>query len=193
MANSIMSLVKKLPVYAVDIKANLEKIFLQDTNQYLTQEELYSVALTIGYALRHEHVLNNIRADAKIILEDANANACKVAAVMMSMNNIFYNFKDILGDEEIDKMDSGLEMHSIHNINIDMKIFEMCCLAVSILNKCQYCVKVHENKLAKRGVTKESMLEVAKITSVLTATVTAMDIERLRSYDFILRGASVDD
>ncbi len=193
MAHSIMSLMKKLPVYAVDIKDNLEKIFLQDTNQYLAQDELYSVALTVGYALGHEHVLNNIRADAKIILEDASANACKVAAVMMSMNNILYNFKDMSGNKEICKMNSGLVMTSMNNIGIDMKIFEMCCLAVSILNKCQYCIKVHENKLTTKGVIAESLLEIAKVTSVLAAIVTAMDIEKLRSYDFILREASVDD
>jgi alkyl hydroperoxide reductase subunit D len=193
MAHSIISLVSKLPVYAVDIKDNLENIFLKDTNQYLQQDELYSVALTVAYALGNEHILNNIRADAKMILEDSNANACKVAAVMMSMNNILYNFKDMSSNAEVCNMNSGLTMASLNNIGIDMKIFEMCCLAVSILNKCKHCIKVHEGKLIKKGVIPESLLEIARVTSVLAATVTAMDIEKLRSYDFILREASVDD
>lgn len=193
MANGIISLVKKLPVYAVDIKKNLEEIFLKDTNEYLTQEELYSVALTVGYALRHENVLNNIRADAKLVLEDANANACKVAAVMMSMNNIFYNFKDMSEDSEIDLIDSGLSMTSLKDVGVDIKIFEMCCLATSILNKCKYCIKVHEKKLINKDVSKKTFVEIAKVVSIISAAAVAMDIERLRSYDFVVREASVDD
>jgi alkyl hydroperoxide reductase subunit D len=193
MANGIISLVKKLPVYAVDIKKNLEEIFLKDKNDYLTEEELYSVALTVGYALRHENVLNNIRADAKLVLEDSNANACKVAAVMMSMNNIFYNFKDMSEDHEIDGIDSGLSMTSLHDIGVDMKTFEMCCLAASILNKCKYCIKVHEKKLTNKGTAKGTFVEIAKVVSIISAAAVAMDIERLRSYDFVVREASVDD
>lgn len=193
MASGIASLVRKLPVYAVDIKTNLEKIFLKEVNDFLSQDELYSVALTVGYALGHEHVLNNIRADAKLFLEESNATACKVAAVMMSMNNTFYNFKEMSGDDEIKNAESGLMMNTINNVSIEMKIFEMCCLAVSILNKCEYCIKVHQKKLSKRGVTKEAFMEIARVVSVLSAAVSVVEIERLRSYDFIAREANIDD
>lgn len=193
MANSIASLIKKLPNYATDIKENLGNIFTQN-NPYLTQEELYAIALTIGYTLKHENVLNSIRADAKLVLEDTAANACKIAAVMMSMNNMFYNFKSMTDDAEIEQMESRLKMSSLQSLNVDMKAFEMCCLAVSIFNKCHYCIKIHQKKLLKRNVSKETLLAIGRIVAVLFATVTAIDIESLRSYDFIVRGeASVDD
>lgn len=193
MPNGIVSLVKKLPVYAIDIKSNLEKIFLHEKNEYLSQEELYSVALAVGYALRHEGVLNSIRADAKLVLEDAHATSCKSAAVIMSMNNCFYNFKDMNADDEIKNAASNLSMSALHNVEIDMRLFEMSCFAVSILNKCKYCIQAHQKKLSKRNVSHDAFLEVARVVSVLSAAVVAMDIEKLRSYDFIVREAGMGD
>lgn len=192
MTHGITSLIKKLPSYAFDIKTNLNKLFTE-TNSYLSQEELYSVALTIGYALKHENILNNIRADAKLVLEESNATACKIAAVMMAMNNCFYNFKDMNENEEIKSADSGLEMSMLQNIDVNMKLFEMSCLAVSILNKCKYCINIHQKKLSKKNVNANAFLEIARIVSTLSAAVTAMNIEKLRSYDFVVREASVND
>ena len=193
MTNGISSLVKRLPSYAIDIKSNLKKLFLSDRNNFSSQEELYSVALTVGYALRNETLLNSIRSDAKLVLEETHANACKTAAVMMSMNNCLYGFKDLCGDEEIKAFDSELDMTTIANPGNEMLLFEMSCLAISILNKCKHCIEVHQKKLLKRNVSKNTFMEIARIVSVLSAAAVAIDIEKLRSYDFVVREASVDD
>ena len=193
MTNGISSLIRKLPTYATDIKNNLTKLFLNRENELLSQEELYSIALALGYALRHESVLNSIRSDAKLILEESHANGCKAAAVIMAMNNCFYSFKDLSNDDEINNFESGLEMTTIVNPGIDIKLFEMICLALSILNKCKYCVNVHQHKLLKKNVKKSTFMEIGRIVAVLSATVVAIDIENLRSYDFVVREASVDD
>lgn len=193
MTNGINSLVKKLPSYAIDIKNNLTKLFSNENNELLSQEEVYSVALAIGYALRNESVLNSIRSDAKLILEESHANACKAAAVIMAMNNCFYGFKDLCADKEMNDFESGLDMTIITNPGIDIKLFEMACLALSILNKCKYCIEIHQHKLIKQGLQKKTFMEIAKIVSVLSAAVVAIDIEKLRSYDFVVREASVDD
>ncbi len=193
MTNGISSLVRKLPSYASDIKTNLTKIFLSTENNFLSEEELYLVALTVGYALRHETVLNSIRSDAKLVLEESHANACKAAAVIMAMNNCFYGFKDLCNDEEINGFEANLDMTTIQNPGIDIKLFEMACLAISILNKCKYCIDIHQKKLIKKSVSKETFVEIARVVSVLSAAAVAMDIEKLRSYDFVVREASVDD
>ncbi len=193
MSNGIKSLIKKLPFYASDIKINLEKIFINEPNDFLSQEELYIVALTIGYALRHENVLNNIRADAKLVLEENHATACKTAAVMMSMNNCFYGFKDLCEDANLKAAESGLAMSSLANVDVNLTLFEMSCFAISILNKCKYCIGVHQKKLIKKNVSNNALLEIARVVSVLSASASAIDIEKLRSYDFVVREASVDD
>jgi alkyl hydroperoxide reductase subunit D len=192
MTNGIATLIRKLPNYASDIKINLEKIFITN-NEHLSQEALYSIALSIGYALQHEYILNHIRTDAKTVLENVDATACKIATVVMRMNNMFYNFRDMVEDDEIKSIDSGLSMVTLNDVGTDIMIFEMCCLAVSIINKCKYCIMVHKNKLLKREVTKDAIVEIAKIASVLAASADAMQIEYLRSYDFILRDANMDE
>ncbi len=192
MANGIATLIRKLPTYASDIKINLEKIFLNN-NQYLAQEALYSVALSVGYALKHEYILNHIRADAKTVLENVDATACKIAVIIMRMNNMFYNFRSMANDDEIISIESGLSMLSLQDTGTDTAIFEMCCLAVSIVNKCEHCITVHKNKLLRRNISREAMVEIARVASVLAAAMEAMEIERLRSYDFVLRDASMDE
>ena len=188
----MLSIIKNLPTYSQDIKENLDKIFFKKPNSELTDEELYSVALALGYALGEESLLKAIRADAKLILDEKDATASKMAAVLMSMNNSFYNFKEMVQDEDIDKMESGLKMEGL-KLPEKKKVFEMSCLAISILNKCNYCIKIHKNKLLSKGVTKETIVAIARLVGVLSATKTTLIIESQRSYDFLVRKSFNDD
>jgi alkyl hydroperoxide reductase subunit D len=182
----MLSVIKNLPNYAQDIKDNLERIFIIKPNPYLSEEELYSIALALGYALGVENLLKAIRGDAKLILEESDATTSKMAAVLMSMNNSFFNFKEMIEDEEIDKSESGLKMEGL-NLPEKKKNFEFCSFAISILNKCHYCIKIHKNKLINKGVSKDSLMEVARIVAVLSAAKTTLIIEEQRSYDFVIR------
>jgi alkyl hydroperoxide reductase subunit D len=188
----MLSIIKNLPTYAQDIKENLDKIFCKKPNTFLTEEELYSISLALGYYLQEESLLKAIRAEAKLILGDKDATASKMAAVLMSMNNSFYNFKEMIEDDEIEQMESGLKMEGL-KLPEKKKIFEMSCLAISIVNKCHYCIKVHKNKLLNKGVTKEIIVEIARVASVLLALKTTLIIESQRSYDFLVRKSFNDD
>ncbi len=188
---TIRNLIKKLPDYSEDIKLNLEELFLKDS-QLLTKQQLYGVALSIGYSLKHEVLLNSIRGEAKMFLEEIDAQACKIAVVMMSMNNTYYNFAHNVSVIDLANINSGLHMQSVLHPMVDPMDFELYCLAVSILNGCKYCVDVHTKKLIKRGFEILSISYIARIVSVLRATRDSLEIERMRSYDFIAREPSIE-
>ncbi len=188
---SIAKIIKKLPEgYAKDIKHNLEAIF--KGMEGLSSEQLYGVALTAGYYLKNEQMLNHIRGEAKLHLEESYADACKMAVVLMAMNNTYYRFAhDMVDDAEIKAMQTDLQMEVLHNPGIPLVDFEVLCLAVSILRGCKTCVQIHIKKLQKRGFNKVAIRNIGRVVSVFCAVAEALEIETLRSYDFAARGPSL--
>ena len=188
---SILGVIMKLPDYASDIRDNLLAIF-QENQVALDQKQLCGVALAIAYSLKHEQLLNGIRAEAKLYLEDVDANACKIAATMMAMTNTYYKFTGMMEDLDYRKMESGLKMLSLSNTEIPKAEMDLYCLGVSILNGCEYCTVAHTKRVISAGLSKEAVRDVARIAAVLQAAVNALEIERMRSYDFVVRDASMD-
>ncbi|MBS0236140.1 MAG: carboxymuconolactone decarboxylase family protein [Proteobacteria bacterium] len=190
---SIAKIIKKLPqTYASDVKVNLINIFESGPVEGLSVEQVYGIALTAGYALGNEQMLNAIRADAKLHIEEAHADACKMAVVLMAMNNMYYRFtKDLLEDSEIKSMESNLSMELLSKHNINDEDFEVFCLAASIIGGCKWCIAVHSKKLTKRGMSKIGLRNIARIVSVINAAVSALELEGMRSYDFASRGPNL--
>ena len=188
---SILGIIRKLPDYAVDIRDNLIAIF-QENQVVLDQKQLCGVSLAIAYALKHEQLLNGIRAEAKLYLEDVDANACKIAATMMAMTNTYYRFTSMIDTLDYRKMEPELKMLSLSYTEVPKNEMDLYCLGVSILNGCEYCTVVHTKRVVNAGFAKEAVRDVARIASVLQAAVNALEIERMRSYDFVVRDASMD-
>jgi len=188
---SILGIIKKLPDYASDIKDTLYSIF-EGSDVNLTQKQLYGVSLAIAYSLKHEQLLNEIRAEAKLYLEDIDAKACKVAATMMAMTNTYYRFRGMIEDPAYENIESKLKMSSLNNSEIEKEEMDMYCLSVSILNGCKHCILVHIKRLEVSGLTKEAVNDIVRIAAVLQAATNALEIERMRSYDFVVRDVSMD-
>jgi alkyl hydroperoxide reductase subunit D len=187
---SIDVIADRIPSYADDIKLNLMEIFSNEV-EGLTVQQVYGIALSCCYKLKHEVLLNNFRNEAKVILDDAQLSATKKAAAIMAMNNTFYSFSNNMKDEEIKKMPPALHMHVLTDHGIDKTDFEMYLVGVSILNHCEYCVNFHTSRLLRHGVAKIAIRNIARIAAVLKAVVEVLEIERLRNYEFIARESNL--
>lgn len=185
----LTSLVKRLPFYAEDVKQNIKELFSKEL-EGLTIRQMYGVALAAGYYLKNEQMLNDIRAEAKIHLEEADATAAKFAVVVTSMTSTYYNFNAGVTDEEIRNLPTGLQMNAYSDPDPSFpKVdFELYCLVVSIFLKCKYSTDLHSRTLIDLGVSREAINNVAKIAAVLRAAKAALEIENIRSYEFIARG-----
>jgi len=185
------TLIKKLPEYAADIKINLDELFSEKTSSIFAPSQLYGVALSVAYSLRCEALLNSIRAEAKIHLEESEAQTCKVASVMMGMNNVYYRFLYTAEDtEQLIRENISPQMLNMRAIKDEN--FDLYCLAVSILSGCKYCIDVHIKKLTQMGLTHQMFCHVGRIAGTLKAVRDTLEIERMRSYDFVVREASID-
>ena len=52
---------------------------------------------------------------------------------------------------------------------LDKLLFESISLCISAVNSCQFCVKAHSQLLIDEGKTKDYVLEIGRIASVMVA------------------------
>ena len=187
---SVLKIIRKIPDYASDIKKNLMEIFSDDP-QDLTRYQLYGVALTTAYYLHNEMIFNHIKSEAKLYLEESDAQACKLAVIMTNMLNTYNNFKYSVYDEEFRKIPSESYIKDVKVANIDETDFELYALAVSILNECKYSMDVFTKKLSDKGVSRQTICTVNRIVCVLKAASDILTMEQLYDYDFIPREPSL--
>jgi lipoyl-dependent peroxiredoxin subunit D len=173
MTMSIDNLKNLMPEYAKDIKLNLSTLAAEET---LSPQQLWGTFLATALAGRNETVIREIATAAALHLTPAAQNAAKAAAAIMAMNNIYYKFTGMMGDD-YRTMPAKLRMNVIGNPGVDKVDFELWSTAVSAMNGCQFCVKAHEKTLADHGVSKEQIQTAVRIASVVHAVSAVLDGE----------------
>ncbi len=90
----------------------------------------------------------------------------------MAMNNVYYRFTHLAGNQEYRNLPAKLRMNVIGQPGIDKVDFELFSLAVSAMNGCGMCIDSHEQILKKAGVTAEAIQTAVRIGAVLKAVAT---------------------
>lgn len=187
---SLKSILKRIPDYAQDIQNNLNDLFSKEVSG-LTVSQVYGIALTVCYSIRHEQLLNNFRNEAKIYLEDSHFEATKTAAVVMTLNTTYHTFTQMLSDDEIRNMPMDLHIAMESSKVIDEVDYGMYLLGAATFRRCRYCINLHANELVKKGISKIAIRNIGRIVAVLAATAEVLYIESVRSYDFNPRGENI--
>lgn len=187
---SLQAIIKRVPDYAQDIKKDLYELFSREV-EGLTVSQIYGVALTVCYSIRHEQLLNNFRNEAKIYLEDAYFEATKTAAVVMTLNTSYHTFNQMLSDDEIRNMPMKLSTSMEYSKSIDDIDYMFCLLGAAVFHRCRYCINLYANELVKKGVPKVAIRNIGRIVAILAATAEVLYIESVRSYDFNPRGENI--
>lgn len=159
-----------LPEYAKDLKLNLGSI-VRTTE--LDEEQLWGSLLASAAATRNTTVLAQIGAEAADNLSAEAYNAALGAASIMGMNNVFYRARHFL-DGAYDDLRPGLRMNIIGNPGVAKVNFELWSFAVSAINGCSECVASHEQVVREAGVSREVVLEVLKVASIVSGVAQAI-------------------
>ncbi len=173
---NLEELKSSMPDYAKDVKINLQTALSPD-NQTLSQKQIFGAALTSSYIAKDSKLIKVLQNESQNILSEAEQKAAKIAASLMSMNNIYYRFTHISGDKEYSQMPAGLRMQGIVTHGIEKVDFEIFSLAASIINGCGMCIDAHANQLLKHGLSKTQIQMVAKIASVINSVSQVLTIE----------------
>ena len=158
-----------LPDYAKDIRLNVGSL-LNET--VLNDQRKYGTLLACAHGSGHKPLVEATEAEVADKLSPEAANAARAAAAVMAMNNVYYRFTHLAGNEEYSKMPAKLRMNGIGAPGIDKIDFELFSLAVSAMNGCGLCIDSHEQVLKKAGVTAEIIQTAVRIAAVMQAVAT---------------------
>ena len=165
-------LLEQVPEYAKDLKLNMGSVFRQIE---LTDRQAWGTAVCCAIASRSARVVEAVLSEAAKHLDPAALHAAKAAAAIMGMNNIFYRFRHLSGNEKYGTMPARLRMQVIGRHGSDPVDFELWCLAVSAINACAVCVDAHEKVLREKGVSEETILAAVRIASTIYALAATLD------------------
>ncbi|MFL0417712.1 carboxymuconolactone decarboxylase family protein [Sphingomonas sp. 179-I 2A4 NHS] len=155
-----------LPDFAKDIRLNVGSL-LNET--ILNDQRKYGTFLACAHGSGHKPLVEAAEAECADKLSPEAANAARAAAAVMAMNNVYYRFTHLAGNQEYRNMPAKLRMNVIGAPGIDKVDFELFSLAVSAMNGCGMCIDSHEAVLKKAGVTAEVIQGAVRIAAVMQA------------------------
>ncbi|MEL3889444.1 carboxymuconolactone decarboxylase family protein [Ferrovibrio sp. MS7] len=172
---SIEVLKNRLPEYAKDLKLNLSSLAAE---QGLTQQQRAGTFVATALAAREPSVIQAVLAEFGPQLSPEALQAAKAAAAIMSMNNIYYRFVHMMGDQSAYKtMPAKLRMNVIGKPGVEKLDFEIWSLAVSAINGCGMCVEAHEHELTKGGLEAEKIQAAVRIAATVHAVAVTLEGE----------------
>ncbi|MBI3419391.1 MAG: carboxymuconolactone decarboxylase family protein [Proteobacteria bacterium] len=171
---SLEALRESLPDYAKDLKLNLSSLI---TDAALNDQQRFGCFVACAIAGRNARLTKAVIDEFSGKLSPEALNAAKSAAAIMGMNNIYYRFTHLTGNQEYRQMPAKLRMNVIGNPGVDKIDFELWSMAVSAVNGCGMCMDNHEEKLKKAGISAEAIQAAVRIGAVLHGVATVLDAE----------------
>ena len=170
---TIEALKERLPDYAKDIKLNLGSL---STEVSLTTQQRAGCFIVSALASRNAEVTRAIFAEFASQLSPEALTAAKAAASIMGMNNIYYRFVHLVGND-YERMPAKLRMNIIAKPGIEKVDFELWSLAVSAVNGCGMCLTSHEKVVREGGLSQEQVQAAVRIGAVVHAVAVTLDGE----------------
>lgn len=164
--DALKSLSESWPDSARDIRLNLQVVLQEGA---LSPRLRFGVALASAIASRQTELRDAVLRDGKAVLDEAMIDDAQAAAVLMSMNNVYYRFRHMMAKEVYQTLPARLRMNRIANPKTDKGSFELLCLAVSAIHGCQMCVQSHEASVIAHGISEAQVNDAVRIAAVVHA------------------------
>lgn len=164
--NWVENVKESIPDHAKDIKLNLDSVI---NRSGLDTIDAHACALAAAIMAGNGELAFEIQMNGPL-MGAPEREAAKTAAALMGMNNVYYPFVEMTGDENLKGLPAGLRMqaYATHG-GVSKKKFEMYALCASIVGKCHFCVKNHYDILKKEGMTVQELQMVGKIAAVINS------------------------
>jgi alkyl hydroperoxide reductase subunit D len=176
MSFTLEQLQESIPAYGKDLKLNLSSVLRQSE---LTSQQTWGAAVASAYGSRNQLLYESILTEAARHLGPEVLEGAKAAAALMGMNNIYYRFQHLAEHEEYSSIPARLRMNVMRTHGVDPVDFELWSLAVSAVNGCGKCIVAHERQVRDKGVSKEAVVAIVRIASVIHAVAVLFDVERV--------------
>ena len=175
---TLNELKSSIPDYAKDLRLNLEGVLGEAGAPGLSSKQIGLVALASAIAARYAPLASALAVEAAKTASAQELNGARTAAALMAMNNVYYRFTHLVGNEEYVTQRAGLRMNGMANPGCDKLDFELCSLAVSAINGCGKCMDSHEQTLRKHGLSAPAVQSAVRIAAVVHAVAVTLEQER---------------
>lgn len=172
---SLAALRSQLPEYAKDLRLNLESVLGENGAPGLDQPQIAVVALASAMASRHAPLTAAVAEWAAGHADEDALRGARAAAAIMGMNNIYYRFLHLVGDDEYATLRAGLRMNVMASPGGSKVDFELASLAVSAINGCGACLESHEKTLRKHELGAQAIQSAVRIAAVVHAVAVALE------------------
>jgi alkyl hydroperoxide reductase subunit D len=159
---------------ARDVRLNLQSVM--DESSSLTPSQRWLVALACAYASRNPRLTKAVQIDARAVLDDTAIADAQAAAALMAMNNIFYRFRHMVGNENYNHLPARLRMNRLARPSVGRTDFELMCLSVSAVHGCESCIRAHERVVLEGGLTAQNVHDAVRIAATLHAAAVALEM-----------------
>lgn len=165
------ALKERLPEHAKDIRLNLDGVIARSS---LAPEDALGVALAAAFAAKSKPLVDAFKA----AVPPAEGYAALTAAALMGMNNVWYPFVEMAGDDDLKTQRPELRMNAYATSGGVAKAkFEAYALAASIVGKCHFCVQSHYALLKEEGWTTQQLRDIGRIAAVVNAAALVLAAE----------------
>jgi alkyl hydroperoxide reductase subunit D len=167
-----------LPEAAKDIKLNLQNVFQSTT---LTPAQIWGTATASAVATRNQILAQAVLADSQGKVDPGVIEDAQAAAALMSMNNVYYRFRHMVGKESYSSKPARLRMNWIAKPLGNKADFELFCLAVSAINGCEMCIRSHEQVVVDNGITEDQVHDAIRLAATLNAAAVSLEMNNFNS------------
>lgn len=171
--NTLDEIRDALPEVASDTRLNLQSVL--ETSS-LDDAQRWGVAVACAYASRNQQLAEAMVKVASTKVDAAVLADAKLATSIMSMNNVFYRFKHMVGKESYKSIPARLRMNRLRQPQTTAANLELFCLAVSAINACEACIQSHEAVVIEKGMTEQNVLDAVRIAAVIEATAVSLEM-----------------
>lgn len=167
------ALLEHTPDAARDVRLNVPAVI---QSAVLSPAQAWGVAVAASVAARHAPLRDALAADALAsgiapgVLDDALG-----AALIMSMNNVYYRFRHFADSAEFATKPARLRMNRLAKPAANKLDMELFALAVSAINGCETCVKAHERAALAAGLTSDHIHDAVRIAASVCAAAVALE------------------
>ncbi|MDX1453984.1 MAG: carboxymuconolactone decarboxylase family protein [Gammaproteobacteria bacterium] len=164
-----------VPGFAKDIRLNVSSVLKDSGAPGLDEKQIALVTLASAFAARNAALTAATEEAVSETLSAEEIDSARTAAALMGMNNVYYRFLHLVGNDEYAKLPARLRMNAMQNPGVDKASFELMSIAVSAINGCGMCIESHEKVLRKHDVSAEGIQSAVRIAAVLHAAATAIE------------------
>jgi len=147
-------------------------------NSEYDEELVYGCAYASSLTIGDDDIASVFEEECRNRFGPDFINSVKATVTIMSLNNVWYKYRDSMPTTEMKMAPQKMRVNIMANYaGLDKILFESLSLCISAINGCVFCVKAHSDLLLENNKTKEYVLNIGRIASVISSLSKAFSLK----------------